>query len=100
VGSSCRATLLQTGASAIDLTLPANAGYTRVDISAGAASVTVRVPSGVAARVRARGGLASVCVDRDRFPRVRGVHQSLDYDTALNKVDVNIETGVGSVDVR
>lgn len=91
---------LQTGASATDLTLPANAGHTRVKISAGAASVTVRVPSGVAARVRVSGALAGITVDKSRFPREGGVYQSPDYDTAPNKVDVNIETGVGSIDIR
>ena len=91
---------LQTGASATDLTLPANAGHTRVNMSSGAASVIVRVPSGVAARIRVGGGLAGITVDRNRFPRVGGVYQSADYDTAPNKVDVDIETGVGSVDVR
>jgi len=91
---------LQTGASATDITLPANAGYTRVRIGSGAASVNVRVPSGVAARIRVSAGLAGVTVDRNRFPREGGVYQSPDYDTALNKADVSIETGVGSVDVR
>lgn len=91
---------LQTGASATDVTLPANAGHTRVKIEAGAASVIVRVPSGVAARIRAGGGLASVNVDQDRFPREGGVYRSPDYDTALNRVDLDIETGVGLIAVR
>lgn len=91
---------LKTGASATDLTLPANAGHTRVEIGAGAASVNIRVPSGVAARIRVKGGLAGITVDQSRFPRVGDTHQSADYDTALNKVDVDIETGVGSIDVR
>lgn len=91
---------LQTGASATDITLPANAGYTRVKIGSGAAAVNLRVPSGVAARIRVSAGLAGVTVDRNRFPRVGGVYQSPDYETALNKADVSIETGVGSVDVR
>jgi hypothetical protein len=91
---------LQTGASATDLTLPANAGHTRVDIGAGAASVTIRVPSGVAARIRVKGGLTGITVDKSRFPRMGDVYQSADYDTAPNKVDVNVETGVGSIDVR
>jgi len=91
---------LQTGASATDLTLPANAGHTRVNIGSGAASVTIRVPSGVAARIRAKGGLAVITVDQSRFPRVGNTYLSPDYDTAPNKVDVNVETGVGSVDVR
>ena len=91
---------VRTGASSTDLTLPANAGHTQARINAGAASVTVRVPSGVAARIRAGGGLASVNVDRNRFPRKGGVYQSPDYETAPNKVDLEIETGVGSIHVR
>jgi len=91
---------LQTGASATDVTLPANAGQTRAEIRAGAASVTIRVPPGVAARIRAGGGLAAVNVDRNRFPRVGGVYQSPDYDAAPNKVDVDVEAGVGSIDIR
>ena len=91
---------LQTGASATDLTLPANAGHTRVNIGAGAASVTIRVPSGVAARVRVKGGLAGITVDQSRFPRMGDTYQSTNYDTASNKADVDIETGVGSIDVR
>lgn len=91
---------LQTGASATDLTLPANAGHTRAEIRSGAASVNIRVPSGVAARIRIKGGLAGITVDQNRFPRMGDTYQSADYDTALNKVDVDIETGVGSVEVR
>jgi hypothetical protein len=91
---------LQTGASATVLTLPAHAGHTRVHIGAGAASVAIRVPSGVAARIRVKGGLTGIAVDKSRFPRAGDVYQSADYDTAPNKVDVNVETGVGSVDVR
>lgn len=90
---------LQTGASATDLTLPANAGQTRAVIRAGAASVIIRVPSAVAARIRAEGGLAAIKVDRNRFPRAGNVYQSPDYDTAINKVDVDIETGMGSIEI-
>ena len=91
---------LKTGASATHLTLPANAGHTRVDIGAGAASVNIRVPSAVAARIRVKGGLAGINVDTSRFPRMGDTYQSMGYDTAPNKVDIDIETGVGSVDVR
>jgi hypothetical protein len=91
---------LQTGASSTRITLPAGAGHSTASIHSGAASVSVRVPSGVAARIRAQSGLAEVRVDRNRFPRMGGVFQSEDYDTAENTVDIEIETGVGSVDVK
>lgn len=91
---------LQTGASSTDLTLPAQAGHTQVAIEAGAASITIRVPPGVAARVRATGGAASIDVDQSRFPRAGAVYQSADYDTAPNRVEMDIHVGAGSVDIR
>jgi hypothetical protein len=91
---------LQTGASSVQVTLPARAGHTQAHIEAGAASVSIRVPADVAAQVRFEGGLASIDVDQNRFPRAGGVYRSPDYDTAQNKVDIEVKAGVGSLDVR
>ena len=92
--------MLKTGASSSAITLPKNAGLTSVRVESGVASVSLRVPEGVSARVRAHGGLASISVDRARFPRQGGEYCSPDYETAANKVDISVETGVGSVDIR
>ena len=91
---------LNSGASSTDITMPANAGVTAARIRTGAASVNVHIPEGVAARIQARGGLASISVDSARFPRSGGGYESPDYGTAANKIDLDIETGVGSVEVR
>ncbi|MGE5603320.1 MAG: LiaI-LiaF-like domain-containing protein [Nitrososphaerales archaeon] len=90
---------LETGASASELTLPASAGYTRAKVQAGAARVDIRIPGGVAARIKASGALASVRVDETRFPGFDNRYQSPDYDSAANKVDIEVETGVGAVTV-
>ena len=91
---------LSSGASSTNITMPAHAGVTRAKISTGAASVNVRIPEGVAAHIHATGGLASISVDATRFPRNAGIYESADYAAAANKLDLDIETGVGSVDVR
>jgi hypothetical protein len=91
---------LKTGASSSKLTLPANAGTTRVEVEGGAASVLLRVPSGVAARILSQGGASSTNVDLKRFPRAAGGYESPDYDTAANKVDIRSTLGAGSVEVR
>ncbi len=91
---------VRTGASATEVTLPANAGQTRADMHAGAASLVVRIPQGVAARIRARGGLSGITVDTARFPRSGDTYQSPDYSTAPNRIDLDVELGVGSFDVR
>lgn len=90
---------LETGASQTEVMLPANAGYTRVKVQAGAARVDLRVPGGVAASIKASAGLASVTVDQTRFPGGDNRYQSPDYGAAANKVDIDIETGVGAVTV-
>jgi hypothetical protein len=89
-----------TGASATEIRLPSAAGTTKVRIDAGAASVKLWVPQGVGARIHAEGGLSEIKVDRTRFPRQGNYHQSADYETAANKVDVAVQMGVGSVEVN
>lgn len=90
---------VSTGASSTTLNMPANAGFTEAEIGAGAASVTVRVPAGVAAHIRFRGGAATLTVD-PRFPNRGGDYESPDYTTAANKLDLRIDAGAGSIDIR
>ena len=91
---------LSSGASSTRIILPAHAGYTRVDVEAGAASVDISVPEGVAARIRSQSGLSSLKLDTARFNRSGGTYQSVDYENAANKVDITLHMGVGSVIVR
>jgi hypothetical protein len=88
---------LHTGASDTRVRLPRAAGVTEVKAEAGAASLTIEVPSGVGARVRSRMAIGSSQVDELRFPRIGDLHQSADYATAPNRVDIDIQAGVGSV---
>jgi hypothetical protein len=90
---------LQTGMSATEVTLPAKAGHTRAKIRAGMAEVKVFVPEGVAARIRATGGLADISVNEGRFPRSGDVYQSPDYDTSERKVEIDAETGMGALKI-
>ena len=90
---------LNTGASSSNITVPAR-GASLLDIESGAASVNVRVPNGTAARIWVREGVNSVNVDSNRFPRLdSGFYQSAGYDTAVDRAEINIEAGLGSVTV-
>jgi hypothetical protein len=90
---------LKTGASSSDVQLPRAAGQTRVVVNAGAASVSLQVPEGVAARIVAEAGAGAVDVS-PRFPRAGRVHESPDYASALNRVDIDARIGAGSVSIR
>jgi Cell wall-active antibiotics response LiaF, C-terminal len=90
---------VKTGASATTVDLPASAGLTRVMVESGAAAVRLRVPREVAASIQVRSALAGVHVDRSRFPQAGGGYRSSDYEQAANKVEIFVETGVGSIDI-
>ncbi len=90
---------IHTGASDTMLRLPRSAGVTTVRAEVGAASMTLEVPAGVAARIRTRMTLGTSQVDEARFPRVGDVYQSVDYATAANRVDIDAQGGVGAIKV-
>jgi hypothetical protein len=90
---------LQTGASETRVLLPRAAGATMVRAQAGAAALTIEVPTGVAARIRTRMALGSTQVDQARFPASAGGYESPDYATAANRVEIDAQGGVGSLRV-
>jgi len=90
---------LHTGASDTRVLLPRAAGATTVRAESGAASMTLEVPAGVAARIRSRMTIGSSQVDEARFPRTATGFESLDYATAANRIDIDVSGGVGSVKV-
>jgi hypothetical protein len=91
---------LRTGASGTVLTMPAKVKSTRAEVHCGVASVQINIPEGVAAKIRASGGMSNISIDRDRFPRIGGSFQSQDYDTAEYKLDLTLSMGVGSLIVK
>lgn len=97
--SQLRSLDLRTGASETRVILPEAAGATSVRAEAGAASLVFEVPDGVAARIRTRMALGSTRIDETRFPRVGDGFQSMDYGSALNRIDLDIQGGVGSLQV-
>lgn len=90
---------IKTGASSSVVTLPARAGMTRVKVASGAASVKLYLPDGVAAHIRVQSGLAGVHIDPNRFPAAAGGYETAGYESAANRADIFVETGVGSIDI-
>jgi hypothetical protein len=90
---------LHTGASETNVQLP-SAGQTSVRVQCGFAAVNLQVPAGVAARIRGRIAIGSTEVDELRFPRTGEAWESVDFQTALDRVDISVEGAFGSVRVR
>jgi hypothetical protein len=89
---------LHTGASETTVQLPAS-GAVSARVEAGLASVTLIVPAGVAARVASQMAIGSTQVDESRFPRSMDGWASSDYESATNRVEINVSGGIGAVRV-
>jgi hypothetical protein len=92
---------MSIGAASSFVRFPEAGGPMTGHISGGASNITLEIPQGVAAQIQHHGGLTTLNVDQSRFPQVNEVtFRSPDYDTAQNKVDLNIETGVTTITIR
>lgn len=86
------------GAERAALTIKHGAG--RLQLASGAAEVNITIPEGVAALITTESGLAAVDIDQHRIPRDGNRYQSSDYASAKKRVNLQVETGLGSVQIR
>lgn len=90
---------IETGASSTRVILPASAGLTHGSIQTGAASLHLQVPEGVAGRFSIKHGMAGINVNSSRFIKNGDAYETPGFLSSPNRVDLVIETGVGSVDI-
>jgi hypothetical protein len=90
---------IHTGASSMQIGLPAHAGHSTVRIEAGTASLVLHVPPNVAARIQTTKNMANAEIDVARFPMVAPgrEYRSLDFDEAVDRVDIQLEVAICSV---
>jgi len=81
-----------------DLTLPAT-GHSRVTLSGGIGETIIHIPRGVAARIRTTTGIGSVQVFGN-YTRVNNEYISPDFNTAENRVDLEVKGGIGSIRIQ
>ena len=91
-----------SGNGAITLTLP-GAGRQALRVDSGNGSVRLLLPAGVAARVAYEMGNGRMNVD-ERFRQVsggrdEGVYETVGYDAAAGGIEIQVESGNGSVTV-
>jgi hypothetical protein len=79
--------------------LPAR-GQLRAKVSGGIGQVVVTLPEGMAARIHGSAGLGGLTVSPRFTSQGGGQYVSPNYDTAQDRVDLNISGGIGQVVVR
>jgi len=80
--------------------MPSSAGTTHAYIKADVANIEVTIPDGVAARFKADVDLGSLEVDESRFPKKGDYYVSLDFESAENRIELEIECDIGRVQVK
>jgi len=88
---------LKIGAGDTVVTLPAQGSF-NANLDAGVGNVTVRIPEEMPARIRVDSGLGNVEVAGD-YPRQGGYYVSPGYDEARERVDLDINAGVGNITI-
>jgi len=82
------------------VTMPSSAGTTNIKVEADVVNMEVNIPDGVAARIKADTGLGAFVVDTTRFPKQGDYYISDNFDTAQNRVYLEIDCNVGRVQVK
>jgi hypothetical protein len=71
----------------------------KVTIKGGVGSLVLEIPETMAARVSVQSGIAPVSMS-DRFEKKDGAYVTRDWETSTNRVEVEINLGVGGITVR
>lgn len=90
---------VDTGIGTVNMTTPGSGSIT-MRLNGGVGSATVNIPQGVAGRMRVSSGLGGIHIDENRFPRFGEIYQSADFASAANKIDMEIDGGIGSINIR
>jgi len=97
-GFKTRNLKIQGGASEIDLKLGAILPLTDVKLEAGAASITVRVPESAGCEIVSNTFMSSK--NFKGFTKIgKQLYQTPNFATSTNKIKINLQAGVASVDV-
>ena len=82
------------------VTMPSSAGVTYAYIKADVANLEIEIPDKVAAKIRADMDLSALEIDESRFPREGDYYISRDFESAENKLELQIDCDVGRVEVK
>lgn len=91
---------VSSGVGETTIVFPAAAGSTRASVKSAVGDITVQIPDGVGARIRVSKLLASVYVKGKRFTRSGDEYVSTDYETAENKLDLELTSVIGDITIE
>lgn len=90
---------VSAGAGRSTITLPEEGDFT-AHVAGGVGELIVEIPEGMAARVQVRRGLGGVDILGRLDSRGDGLYQTDDWETNDDRVDIEIEVGLGLIEIR
>ncbi len=92
---------LKSNTSYINLWLPTHAGQTTMQLQGSTATFVIHVPPDVAVHVLSTNSISGLEVDTSRFALIQNgrEYRSPDYDSAANKVDIQLNVTLGSTQI-
>ncbi len=82
------------------VTVPSSAGTTDIKVEVDVANIELTIPDEVAAKIWADIDLSAFDVDESRFPKQGDYYISDNFDTAQNRIYLEIDCDVGRVQVK
>jgi len=80
--------------------MPSSTGTTYAYIEANVANVEVTIPDGVAFRLKADVDLGVFEVDENRFPKKGTYYMSPDFESAQNRIELELDCDLGRVQIK
>ncbi len=96
--------VIDAGSGSADISLPD--GKYEIEIDGSSGSIEIELPASMEARIKVDGGSGSFSLDETRFTQVEGderdegVWETAAYDDASDRVELILDVGSGSVQIR
>lgn len=91
---------VDTGIGDLNLILGSNCEYTYVTIDSGITNMDVVLPDNAGVRIKVDGLVAKGGIKDLGWEKRDGYYVSPNYDNAANKIDIDIDTGIGNVSFK
>lgn len=91
---------IDMGVSNLNLLFGDKQEKTKVDIDGGIANLEITIPENLGVRIEIDGGLKNTNINKLGWRKTGGQYISPNYDEAKKKLEIDVDTGIGKLDVR
>lgn len=97
-GLKLRSLDVNGGVGETTITFPSGTGLTTAKVNGGVGNLSLLIPEDVEARITVNKGIGNFNTD-ERFQQSGNIYQTRSFSNSANKLDLNLNLGVGSVEV-